>query len=301
VRQKIGIRRVAIVGLGLIGGSLGMALKRARGAEVEVVGYARSFQKGVEARRRGAVDRSEEELSTALQGAELVVIATPVLAIPEILGQIGKCLPAGCIVTDTASTKAKVMEWAEELLPPGVSFIGGHPMAGKEFSGIEAAEATLFQGCIYCLTPSPGASSQDVEAVAALVREIGARPLLMEASRHDHLVAGISHLPLMLSAALVSATTSSSLWEQMSELAVTGYRDVTRLASQSPRMNRDICLTNAENIVWWLDRVIEELQRIRCLVAQRDEGLEEAFVRVHQARQKWLEEKGYAKKAQSLP
>jgi prephenate dehydrogenase len=123
----------------------------------------------------------------------------------------------------------------------------------------------------------------------------------MEASRHDHLVAGISHLPLMLSAALVSATTSSSLWEQMSELAVTGYRDVTRLASQSPRMNRDICLTNAENIVWWLDRVIEELQRIRCLVAQRDEGLEEAFVRVHQARQKWLEEKGYAKKAQSLP
>ncbi|GAG20296.1 unnamed protein product, partial [marine sediment metagenome] len=144
------VRRVAIIGLGLIGGSIGLALKRTGPGETELVGYVRSPEAADKALRLAVVDRVEDDLRVAVDKADIVILATPVMAIKEILAQIGPHLPYGCVVTDTASTKAKVMEWAEEYLPPTVDFIGGHPMAGKEFSGIEAAEASLFEGCIYC-------------------------------------------------------------------------------------------------------------------------------------------------------
>lgn len=293
------VNRVTIVGLGLIGGSLGLALKKARGKDWEVVGYSRNFQRAAKAVGLGAVDRVENSLSEAVESAEMVIIATPVMAIREILQQLGECLPPGCIVTDTASTKLRVMKWAEEFLSPRVNFVGGHPMAGKELSGIEAAEVTLFEGCTYCLTPRQSTSPSAVEMVAGLIRRIGARPLFIEASQHDYLVAGISHLPLVLSSALVSATTGNFMWREMSRLAAGGYRDVTRLVSQDPVMNRDICLTNSQNIANWIDDFIAELQRFRRLIlAEESSGeLEQAFVQVQRARQEWLRERGYGKKA----
>lgn len=291
------VNRVAIVGLGLIGGSLGLALKRAQGGELEVVGYSRNFQRATRAAQLGVVDRVENGLDGAVANAKLVIIATPVMAIKEILSQLGSCLPPGCIVTDTASTKLKVMEWAEEFLPPGLDFVGGHPMAGKEISGIEAAEAGLFKGCTYCLTPGRDTSPQAVETMVEMVREIGASPVFVDAAQHDYLVAGISHLPLVLSSALVFATTRNVLWQEMSRLAAGGYRDVTRLASQDPVMNRDICLTNRQNVMEWIDAVVGELQRFRRLIDDGSEELEEAFAQVQQARQQWLRERGYDKKA----
>lgn len=278
--------RVAIIGLGLIGGSLGLALKR---ADFEVVGFARRAEVGQKALSMGAVDRAEGELLSTVEGAEMVIIATPVLAMKEILAQIGGRLARGCIVTDTASTKAQVMEWAQGSLPAGVSFIGGHPMAGKETSGIEAADADIFVGCTYCLIPGRSATKGAIDTVEELAKKIGAKPLSLDAQEHDGLVAAISHLPLILSTALVAATTNSPQWPKMAKLAASGFGDLSRLASGSPEMSRDICLTNREPILRWIDEFSKELGELRRLVSQGGDELEEAFLRAREGRQRWLQ------------
>ncbi len=280
--------RIAIIGLGLIGGSMGLALKKV--ADLELVGFARRPEVASKALSIGAVDRAEGNLLSAVKEANLVIIATPVVAIKEILAQIGERLSQGCIVTDTASTKAQVMGWAEEFLPSSVSFIGGHPMAGKEASGIEAADAALFAGCTYCLVPGRGATTEAINVVEGLVRQIGAKPIFLDASEHDSLVAAISHLPLLLSAALVSATTRSPSWPKMAKLAATGFRDLTRLASGNPVMSLDICLTNREPILHWIDEYIKELGEFRRLVSEGGQEMEQAFIRARQGRERWLGE-----------
>ena len=283
-------RRIAIVGLGLIGGSIGLALKRAGSDGVELVGYARRPETADRALQLGAIDRVEGSLASAVDKAALVILATPTMSVKEILSQIGSHLPAGCVVTDVASTKVQVMKWAEESLPPSASFVGGHPMAGKELSGIDVADADLFKGCTYCIVPGRGASDDAVQTIVDLVHKVGAHHVFMNASDHDQFVAGISHLPLILASALVMATTRNPHWSKMSEVAATGYQGATRLASQHPRMNRDICLTNGENIVSWIDDFTRELQRFRALIVEGDLGLEQAFDRARQARNAWIEE-----------
>lgn len=283
---------IAIIGLGLIGGSIGLALKRAGSDGVELVGYARRPETADRALQLGAIDRVEVSLASAVNKADLVILATPTMSVKEILSQISSHLPAGCVVTDVASTKVQVMKWAEESLPQSVGFVGGHPMAGKELPGIEVADADLFRDCTYCVVPGRSASDDAVQAVVDLVNRIGARPVFVNAAEHDQFVAGISHLPLVLASALVMATTGNPHWSKMSELASTGYQGATRLASQHPRMNRDICLTNGENIVSWIDDFTKELQRFRGLIAEGDLGLEQAFDRARQARNAWIEEHG---------
>ncbi len=274
----------------MIGGSIGLALKRAGSDGVELVGYARRPETADRALQLGAIDRVEGSLASAVDKAALVILAIPTMSVKEILSQTGSHLPAGSVVTDVASTKVQVMKWAEESLPPGVSFVGGHPMAGKELSGIEVADADLFRGCTYCIVPGRGASDDAVQTIVDLVHKVGARHVFVNAAEHDQFVAGISHLPLILASALVMATTKSPQWSKMSEVAATGYQGATRLASQHPRMNRDICLTNGENIVSWIDDFTKELQRFRGLIAEGDLGLEQAFDRARQARNAWIEE-----------
>jgi prephenate dehydrogenase len=285
-------KRIAIVGLGLIGGSMGLALRRAGQEGLELVGYARRPETAERARRLGAIDRVESSLAAAVDGADLVMLAVPIMSIKEILSQISPHLADGAVVTDVASTKLQVMHWAEEALPQSVSFVGGHPMAGKELSGIEVAEAGLFQGCTYCIVPGRGASDDAIQGIVDLARRVGGRPLFLTAGEHDYFAAGTSHLPLVLASALVMATARNPRWSKMADLAATGYASTTRLASQHPRMNRDICLTNGENIVAWIDEFTRELQRLRGLIAEGDLGLEQAFERARQARNAWIEEHG---------
>ncbi len=280
--------RVSIIGLGLIGGSLGLAL---RSAGHEVAGYARKPRVAALALERGAVDRAAKSLTSAVKKADIVIIAAPVLAVKDILSAISSDVPAGAIVTDVSSTKAEVMKWAEECLPDSVNFIGGHPMAGKEVAGIEAADAKLFQGCTYCLVPGANANKKSQKTLEGLVKSIGAKPLYIDAAEHDRLVAGISHLPLLLSTALVADTTGSPLWPSMSKLASSGYRDTSRLASGDPRMSRDICLTNKEPITAAIDEYIKELKKLRRLVGNGDDGLEEYFKKAKEARDNWLRRK----------
>lgn len=282
--------RVAIIGLGLVGGSLGMALKRTIKTGLDIVGFALHPETLELAKDLGAISRTASSSVEAARGADIVILSTPVLDMKETLQVIGPHLSPGCIVTDTASTKVQIMAWAQEYLPPHVAFIGGHPMAGKETRGIKVAEPTLFRGCHYCLTPSPSATPEAVRQMVSLVKQIGAEPYFIDAAEHDHLVAAISHLPALLSVALVSLTSKSPSWTKMSDLAASGYRDVSRLASGDPRMMRDICLSNRDNIVAWIDGFIEELGQMRSLLAQ-EKALEEALARAKEVREDWLRRK----------
>ncbi len=280
---------VTIVGLGLIGGSIGLALRQGKKSGWEIVGYSRRQETVASALGLGAIERGETNLEDAVRTAELVIIATPALAIKAIFSKMAPHLPSGCIVTDTASTKVQIMKWAKQMLPPTVNFVGGHPMAGKETYGIGAAEADLLRGCAYCLTPSEKASRKSVETALDMVEKVGARPLFIEPQEHDDLAAGISHLPMLLSAALVSLTAKNPCWPRMSELAASGYRDLTRLASGNPEVSSHICLSNQEAIVGWIDEFSRELERYRQLVAKGDQRLEQALSEASKARQEWLE------------
>ena len=287
--------RVAIIGLGLIGGSIGLALKKAeeshsepQAKNLEIIGYVRRPEAASLAMNMGMVDRVETSLEDTVKEAEMVIVATPVLTIKEIMSKIADSLPHGCIVTDTGSTKVQVMKWAGDLLPPTVDFVGGHPMAGKETYGMKAAEADLFQGSVYCLTPAKKTSSQAVDKVADMVKKLGAVPFFIDAQEHDELVAGTSHLSFLLSAALVTSTASEPTWEKLKKLAGSGYRDVTRLASGSPEVNAQICLANQQAILHWLDRFIDELQKYRHLVNLGDERLKDTLAEANKLRQEWL-------------
>jgi prephenate dehydrogenase len=279
---------VTIIGLGLIGGSIGLALRQGKKSNWEVVGYSRRQETVAGALGLGAIERGETNLKDAVKQAEIVIIATPVLTVKEIFSQIAPYLPSGCIVTDTASTKVQVMKWADEMLPPTVNFIGGHPMAGRETYGIQAAKAELFQGCTYCLTPSDKASPESIDTVIDMTKQLGAVPFFIDVQEHDKLVAGISHLPMLLSAALVSLTTKNPSWPKMSKLASSGFHDLTRLASGSPEVNSHICLSNQEAIINWIDKFSQELERYRQLVAKGDKRLEQALTEASKARQEWL-------------
>ena len=281
-------RRIAIIGLGLIGGSLGLAIKGARLDNLEVVGYSRRPGVRVKARRLGAIDRAAEDVRSAVEDAALVVIATPILAIREVMEEVAPVLREGCVVTDTGSTKAEVLRWAGEVLPGHVDFVGGHPMAGKEQSGIEAADARLFVDAAYCVVPHVNASERAINAVLSLVGIVGARPVFIDAEEHDSYVAAVSHLPLVLSVALFSLARNSQAWPDMAELAASGFRDLTRLASGDPNMSHDICITNRERIVHWLDRMIGELSRYRELIRDKDEELFKALARTQLDRDAFL-------------
>jgi len=279
---------VTIIGLGLIGGSIGLALRQGKKLSWEIVGYSRRQETVANALSLGAIERGETNLKDAVKQADFIIIATPVLTVKEIFSEITPHVRSGCIVTDTASTKAQVMEWADEILPSTVDFIGGHPMAGREIYGIQAAQAELFRGCTYCLTPTEEISTKSIDMVTSMVKELGAIPFFIDAQEHDNLVAGISHLPMVLSAVLVSLTTKNPSWSKMSKLAASGYHDLTRLASGSPEVNAHICLSNQEAIVSWMDEFNQELERYRQLVVDGDKRLEQAFTEANRARQEWL-------------
>jgi prephenate dehydrogenase len=278
--------RVAIIGLGLIGGSIGLALGTTKSAR-QVVGY--DLGKGVSdrARKAGAIDQSFHALADAVRGAELVILATPVGAMRSLLQAIAPALTPGTVVTDVASTKVQVISWAEEFLPANTSFVGGHPMAGKEVSGVEAADAGIFKNRIYCLTPTPRTNPVAINKVSTFVEAIGARVRFLEPAEHDGQVASVSHLPFLASIALVNTVTEGSAWSDASLLAANGFRDISRLAAGSPEMYRDICLTNSEAITRWLDAYLATLHSLREHIAVHDKDLSETFARAQQERQQW--------------
>lgn len=279
-------QRVTIVGLGLIGGSLGLALRKAQAAQ-EIIGFDLGQGVCAQACRSGAIDRYFDALADAVYGADLVVLATPVGAVQHLLRSMASHLTPGTVVTDVSSTKVQVLQWADEILPRTVSFVGGHPMAGKEVSGVGAADPDLFRDRIYCVTPTQYTPSTAIKKVCFLIEALGARVRFLDAHEHDHLVASVSHLPFLASVALMNTVTQEDSWSDASRLAANGFRDVSRLAAGSPEMYRDICLTNSDAIVHWLDAYIQSLQELRRMIALQEGDINEVFLQAQQARLHW--------------
>lgn len=278
--------RVAIVGLGLIGGSLGLALRQAHAAE-QVAGYDLGRGVSDQARRIGAIDQQYSALADAVRGAELIILATPVGAMRSLLQNMATMASPGAVITDVASTKSQVISWSEEFLPGNIYFVGGHPMAGKEVSGVESADPTLFRDRIYCLTPTKKTSPVALNKVSVMIETLGGRVRFLEPAEHDGQVAQVSHLPFVVSAALMKTVAESSSWGDAALLASSGFRDTTRLAAGNPEMYRDICLTNSEALVRALDEYIASLRAFREGVAAHDPHLNELFAHVQEQRQQW--------------
>ena len=284
--------KIGIIGTGLIGTSLALALRQSPLRDLELVGTDADGQARSGAGKRKAFHRVENRLFNAIVGADIVVLATPVMAMKEIMEIVGPELQEDCVVTDVGSSKRVVLEFAEQHLPRTVNFVGGHPMAGKEEAGPAAAESDLFQGKTYCVVPSATASQQAVGEVTTMIEAIGATPYFIGVEEHDSFVAAASHLPFLLSTALVGCTSKSANWEDIAQLASTGYRDVTRLASGDAVMHRDICLSNREPIVSWIDAFIKELYEFRKILEaepQPDgEAVKSVFEQCADARASWI-------------
>ena len=278
--------RVVIVGLGLMGGSLAGALK-SRSACREVWGIARREETIKEALRRGLIHVGACDLAEGMERADLIVLATPVRTILELIPQVGALAPPGCLLMDLGSTKASIVE-AMEALPPHVQAVGGHPMCGKEASGIVAAEANLYEGATFVLTPLQRTSSEALTLAQEMVEAVGARPLLMDAERHDRLVAAVSHLPYLLSVGLAAATEEAAAEDELVwELAASGFRDTSRLAASDVTMMLDILLTNRQAVGEMLSRFARQLNAIADLLeTDDDEGLRSLMEQVQKRRER---------------
>ena len=291
--------KIAIIGLGLIGGSMGIALKSGKRSDIEIWGFDQDSAVGNKAKKVGAIDKSVWNLPDAVKDAKIVIITTPVLSVRQIMEDISPHLSPGTIVTDTGSTKRVIMDWADEYLPENVHFVGGHPIAGREHSGIGSADGTLYKGCRYVVIPNSTADQRAVDTIISMIEYIGAKPYFMDPQEHDSYVGAVSHLPMMLSKALILSTSQSPSWREIAKLAASGYRDISRLASGSPIMHLDIALTNKDSIIYWIDRATEQLQKIKILIEntdvedidQKEEAMDElldTFLEALHSRESWL-------------
>lgn len=263
--------RVAIIGLGLMGGSWGLGLKRC-GFPGRRVGCDRP-EVLHRALASGAVDEGSPAPAEAVRDAELIILATPVGVILDLLPQVKAAAPPRALVTDVGSTKRLICQRARELFGEEPLFLGGHPLAGKERSGLENADAALLENARYVLTPlSPDhLTDERVKAFCSLLATLGARPFITEASTHDRAVAFLSHLPQLVSSGVASMIAEQGGEEFLPlELAAAGFRDVTRLAESPYSLWRDICLTNIENIQAALEALIEKLEAMKLHLSDRE-------------------------------
>lgn len=279
------IRQITIIGTGLIGGSLGLALRKKKFAG-RIVGCDRegTLEK---ARRRGAIDVGTANPGDAVHGSQLVVPATPVLAIMDLIERLGPALPAKTLLTDVGSTKAAVVERALKVFGKnsGKRFLAGHPMAGKEMSGVDYADADLFHKAVWFLSPLPGQNLNEglFAEFAGWIDQIGARIAMLPAEEHDRLCAWISHVPQMISTALAAALVEE--FGDEAPLLPAGGRalqEMTRISASPYSMWRDIAITNQKNLEQALWKVEQRLAHIRENLATRE--LAEEFEQAHALR-----------------
>ncbi|NDE08328.1 MAG: prephenate dehydrogenase/arogenate dehydrogenase family protein [Chloroflexi bacterium] len=288
--------RISVVGLGLIGASAAGAWRQAGHL---VTGWGPRLVTRDTALARGFVDAAPESLAETVANSDVVVLAAPVLAIRQLLTDIAPHLAAGTVVTDVASTKASVEEWALGVLPANVEWVGGHPMAGRETAGIDHADPTLFNNRVWVVVPSSNASDVSVGRVVRLATDAGSKVITMTAADHDVAVAQVSHVPFMISTALSDAVIGNRRFGEWAPVAATGLRDITRLASGDATMHRDICVTNRDNIAKGLEdvsavladlaRQVRELPNPASAIGSEElEVLDQTFRRIKYDRDGWL-------------
>jgi len=282
------LKKIAIFGVGLIGGSFALGLKRA-GAVQQVVGVGRTAATLERARTLGIIDVACTSVSEALDGAELVLVAAPVAQTGAILAAIAPHLQPGTVVTDAGSTKGDVVAAARAALGAKIAqFVPGHPIAGAELSGPDAALADLYVGKKVVLTALPENAEADVERVATAWRHCGALIHRLGAEQHDSVFAAVSHLPHLLAFGLVDEIARKPHADLLFQYAASGFRDFTRIAGSSPEMWRDISLANQAALLRELDDYMAQLARMRGFLAAGDgAGLEAIYANAQQARHDW--------------
>ncbi len=283
--DKILIPRLAVVGVGLIGGSLALALKAA-GVVGEVVGIGRGRANLEKALDLGVIDRIADTAAEGVRDADLVFLATPVLTLAEVAGSLVPYMKSGAILTDGGSVKGAVVRAIEPLMPDNIHFVAGHPIAGTEQSGAEAAFATLYRGRRCILTPTEHTASAALELVRKVWETAGSDVVLMDVEKHDRILGAISHLPHMVAYSLVNAVGSYDRYEEnILEYSAGGFRDFTRIASSDPTMWRDIAQTNRDALLEMMERFEAFFAELKEDVRQGDgDRLFEFFLRSKQSR-----------------
>ncbi|MBL4889571.1 MAG: prephenate dehydrogenase [Candidatus Lindowbacteria bacterium] len=279
------IKKVVIGGVGLLGGSLGLRVKEVH-KQMEVVGFGRRESTLQAAVERGAIDSFTTDPETAVKDADLVVLASPVMIIPDMMSNIADFLKPGSIVTDVGSTKVWIQDEAQKRLPANVRFVRSHPMTGSEKSGIEAAQSNPFEQSVTVVTPASNSDEDAIATVRAFWESVGSITITITAQSHDRLVASVSHLPHLLASALVNTVAPRAQVEPRTwDLAAGGFRDTTRIASSMPQIWRDICLTNKDAIITVLGELESELSRFRQALESADgDRIEELFATASESR-----------------
>ena len=279
------INRLAIIGVGLIGGSLSLALKKA-GVVNEVVGYSRTEEVRQQALELGIIDRVATSIADAVKDADIVFLAVPMGAMAAVLSELADHIKDDCIITDGGSAKAQVVDVAREALGEKFSrFVPGHPIAGTERSGPGAAFAELYQQHRIVLTPVAETNVDALEKVRAMWMVTGAEVFEMEVKHHDVVLAATSHLPHVLAFNLVAMLAERDDCDEVLRYAAGGFRDFSRIASSDPLMWRDICLTNSDAILGLLEQYQQGLDQLKAAIKQQDgEHLISMFERAKQAR-----------------
>ncbi|HEY5899585.1 MAG TPA: prephenate dehydrogenase/arogenate dehydrogenase family protein [Burkholderiales bacterium] len=278
--------RLAVIGVGLIGGSFALALKQARRVS-HVVGVGRNQANLEAARSRGIIDSIAADPAAAAAGADVVLVAAPVAQFAAIFSRLSDCK---ALITDAGSTKRDVIAAARRGLGGRLAqFVPGHPIAGAEQSGAAAASADLFRGRRVVLTPLPENRPESIRAIEELWQACGARLTRLDAERHDAVLAAVSHLPHALAFALVQDVARRDNAEELFSYAAGGFRDFTRIASSHPEMWRDICIANRDRLLEELKRYGAALARLQGLLDAGDAaGLEKLFAEARDARNRWL-------------
>ena len=261
---------VSIVGLGLIGGSLGLALKR--NPDIVVTGFDNSYSTTQEAFRRGIIDTIAPSIDSASEHADVIIFATPVNTTVRLLQEVPNWkLKKGVIITDTGSTKGPIMEAAGYLFENGITFVGGHPMAGSHKSGVSAAKEHLFENAYYILSPFSYTENQSINWLQKLLAPSKAKVIVLDAMEHDRMTAVVSHFPHLIASSLVGRLSAQYVKHPfVRELAAGGFRDITRIASADPVMWRDITMQNRTELLTQLDGWFDEMKNVRNMLLEND-------------------------------
>lgn len=288
--MAVHFKHVAIIGVGLIGGSLGMILRRKTLAD-QVIGVGRRVENLKTAVALGAIDRYVSDPTEGVRGADLVILATPVDTYERHLQEWGNCLTPGAIVSDVGSVKGTLVERSEAALPAGVHFVGAHPIAGKEKTGVAAGSDQLFKGVRCIVTPTNRTDPTALDRIRQLWEEAGSTVLTMDPYLHDQILGAVSHLPHVVAFALMNALAELRD-QQVPSLDLAGHsggglRDTTRIAASSPEMWRDIFLWNRDNVVSYIDRYTRALEELKQLIKAQDAaGIEKWLERAKGEREK---------------
>lgn len=262
---------VAIIGLGLIGGSLALALRRS-GRDIHITGFDRSYATADEAYRRGIIDTIAPSARAACEKADYIIFATPVNTTIALMEEASEwAFKENVILSDTGSTKSPIMQAAERLQEKGLTFIGGHPMAGSHKSGIAAAKDHLFENAYYVLTPCQHAEEEHIKKLTELLAPSKGKIVLLDAAEHDRMTAIVSHFPHIIASSLVGRLADQEKEQPfVKNLAAGGFRDLTRIASADPTMWRDITIQNREELLGQLDGWLQEMQAIRSMIVENN-------------------------------